>query len=76
MNTCPDCALELYEDAGKKICPGCGKSDLEFKLQTARKALEIIRDTPIKYWMDKKGFADGEPTNCQEVASKALEEIE
>jgi len=46
------------------------------KLQTARKALETIRDTPIKYWMDKKGFADGEPTNCQEVASKALEEIE
>jgi hypothetical protein len=24
-NTCPECALELYESDGKKICPGCGR---------------------------------------------------
>lgn len=37
------------------------------------KALETIRDTPISYWVDKKGFVDGEPTNCKEVAIKVLE---
>ena len=29
MNTCPTCALDLYEDGGKKICPGCGKEYVE-----------------------------------------------
>ena len=45
MNTCPDCALELYEDAGKKICPGCGYVARKRNKMPARRECEMAKKT-------------------------------